>query len=271
MTPETKLDRLRRERDERQQKERITAWVKDRVRRIDHEIKLQQIRNDSEARQREITETFARRRRAEEELGLSFLEGDVAFAKKMGRAQRLTDLRRLHRVKLHRTATTPACDAEFIDLWRAHVDELALRYNVSIVWERRTLGANAYAWPSMSRIEAAPIIDASSYAVLLHELGHIAKPCEPTHTRVTTTLNDSLCIACEVSAWHWAIDTVRPFWTRTMHQQMADALTTYSKYATDSERHEINEMVSPIGFRRVMLRRAIGDSEPSGKRTPKEN
>ena len=66
----------------------------------------------------------------------------------------------------------------------------------------------------------------------------------------------TVCVRCEIVAWRWVQMNVQPSWTLEMHEQLVDALQTYSQYATETERAEIQKMCSSIGFRRVQLERA---------------
>jgi hypothetical protein len=162
---------------------------------------------------------------------------------------------RWNRIHGEVTATTPSDEVALVPRWRAHVDAEARRLGVTIAWTATAM--NAYAVASRKEIEISPIVSAFSYATARHELGHVARPCQPSHRRVTSdaALKKTVCVRCELAAWCWAQEDAQPGWTARMQECLAQSLPTYAEYATKAERQEIEELVSGIGFRRAQLAR----------------
>ena len=59
---------------------------------------------------------------------------------------------------------------------------------------------------------------------------------------------DTLCVACEIDAWRFAIAAAQPTWTRAMHQRLAQSLETYVPYATPAEKIAIRDLEGKLGF-----------------------
>ena len=116
---------------------------------------------------------------------------------------------------------------------------------------------NAYAWPALREIEAQRPVSEAALAAGGHELGHVAEPCHPTHTRVPRPSGiGSLCCACELAAWKWcALHLCR--WTLPMHQEMGRCLRTYRPYASGDEQSQIDRLCSPLGFHELRLKRVM--------------
>jgi hypothetical protein len=83
----------------------------------------------------------------------------------------------------------------------AHIDRLVAEHDVAVTW--RDSGGKAY--PSERRIAIRPVRSEATYAVALHELGHIL--AEGGRGRFWMDLEAEVC------AWEWALrnaDTVGP-------------------------------------------------------------
>src|SRR5262245_38328470 len=78
-----------------------------------------------------------------------------------------------------------------IEAMRRHILELSERYDINIEWQR---SRNARALPEMELIQVPPILSAISYAVALHEFGHILGLHQQSRSRVIR----------ERWAWQWA-------------------------------------------------------------------
>jgi hypothetical protein len=82
-----------------------------------------------------------------------------------------------------------------------HIDQLAAEHDVAVTW--RDSGSNAYT--DQRRIAIRPVRSEVTYAVALHELGHIL--AEGGRGRFWMDLDAEVC------AWEWALrnaDTVGP-------------------------------------------------------------
>jgi hypothetical protein len=226
-----------------------------------HRRTLEKIRRDSDERIRKMRAEDADLRRKWEALSLSILRDAVTSASRAARfglkaptlplalAQQWQD------VHCHLANVTPRDEVTLVPIWKAHVREVARHLQVAIEWAATPM--NAYAWAKSRRIEVSPIITGADYATVLHELGHCAWPCEPTHAPVIIheKLKKSCCVACELAAWQWAQRHARPGWTSRMHDCLSRSLTTYRTYGTAPEQRTIDEMVSPVGFRAAQLAR----------------
>jgi hypothetical protein len=147
---------------------------------------------------------------------------------------------------------TQGIDEPRADRYRAHVSTLASRLGVRVLQEVVWGADNAYA--SRKQITIEPIRSEWLYATALHELGHSANPCQPTHVRVPAEDKKTVCVRCEFNAWRWAQQNALD-WTREAHENQVKALTTYRKYATPDEARELDGMNSDIGYRRALMSR----------------
>lgn len=228
-------------------------WMAAYRRRLDRDVAASKFRQDLDAFRRRLAEN----RRGWERLSVDSARTAIDVRRRAGLPVSLDLL--LKRQRHVAADVVLDVDAPYVTLWRSHVAELTQRMRVDLSYPVFA-AANAYAWPGLKRIEAAPINGASAYATVLHEFGHVAQPCRPPHQRVDASempsSRDSVCVQCELLAWVWAIEHARPAWTRSMHGQLASALTTYRPYGTSAEQAEIDAMVSPIGFRSAQIRRA---------------
>jgi hypothetical protein len=120
-----------------------------------------------------------------------------------------------------------------------HVEYLCRRHDVGIRWTA-DLAIAAWAIPDERVIEIGPIRTEFGYASALHELGHLVRPCVPSHNR-TKGLG---CPRCEIRAWEFAADVAHPHWTREMHTALSHSLPTYSWVASPQEQREIQTMAT---------------------------
>lgn len=90
------------------------------------------------------------------------------------------------------------------------------------------------AWRKERRIKIRPVKSAVTYAIALHEIGHILGPRQ-TGTR--------LCK--EVGAWEWARANAR-VWTDAMDATMRKALLSYLKWAERSKQAKRASPAHPI-------------------------
>lgn len=222
-----------------------------------HRLAMERIKREVQ----DLQERFARLRRQEE--GLSAAVQDSQWATAKYRAALLNEPipadvkgERLRQM-IERDGMILPRRERAVRQYRAHSARLATELGVEVSWAARP-ATNAYAWAPLKRIECAPIVNDSSACVVWHELGHCARPCVSTHTRVQTAggiLKASVCVRCELLAWQWAIERGCA-WTREMHDRLAKSLRTYSRYATPGEQREIEHLTSANGFRDAWLTHA---------------
>jgi len=218
------------------------------LRRVEHQVRLRKIEIDREIRLQAIEERSARCRRADEQLAIANLELAMTLYRGplLGAGKTPVDVaRRWLRVRVEPGAPE-------IREFRVDIDRLAaglkakVRYDVSVP-------VNAYAWQALREAELQRPVSEEALATDGHELGHIAKPCRPTHTPVPrSTGPGSLCVACELAAWRWAAHHLCR-WTWAMHLQMASSLSSYKPYATEGEQQQIDALCSRRGYHELRL------------------
>lgn len=76
--------------------------------------------------------------------------------------------------------------------YQRHIDQLCKKYNIKVEWRENT---RARAWRKSRQMRLCPIRSGITYAVALHELGHIHGP--QTGARLNR----------ETQAWIWAKET----------------------------------------------------------------
>jgi hypothetical protein len=126
-----------------------------------------------------------------------------------------------------------------VERYRQHIASLAQRMGVSIRWGKPGQGsANGYA----SWITIPPIEDEGSYAIALHELGHIQRPCRVEHPLFRACYDNEIafmadgriipgayvCMTCEHAAWSWAQTQALGGWTDAMEAAMVRSLGFYA-------------------------------------------
>lgn len=203
-----------------------------------------------------LAETNRRLRRTEERVHVKHLDLRWQLAKmEAAREQRGVSLQAaLQRQRQIVEVYGIILDAPQVARFRQHVAYLIHAHHITVRWDVLPAGQNAYASPLARWVELAPIINGELYATALHEVGHIANPCLPTHQRRRTKgiIATTVCCRCEISAWRWALD-VAIEWTADMHRLMKASLESYFKYGDATERAEMRTLSSPPNFRRVQL------------------
>ena len=96
-----------------------------------------------------------------------------------------------------------------------HVRDLALANRVTV--EETPGSYRGRAWRRLRRIRIAPVKSGSTYAIALHELGHVVGP--QTGNRLNR----------EWQAWEWA-KAQCPAWTPAMEQKMQASLQSYLRW-----------------------------------------
>ena len=135
--------------------------------------------------------------------------------------------------------------------YQAHLQQLLQVHDITASFEAASHAG--YSWPGLRVIEIPPIRSSEAYAIGLHEVGHVVAPCA-RHQRHARAKHDPPCCACEIAAWHFAIDRAVE-WIPTMHTTLAYALGTYRKNATPDEQIELDQMVGDHGHRLARFRR----------------
>lgn len=201
--------------------------VERRVREIKHQIRLDRIRADGA----KLKEVRRQTRRLQEAITFKVLR-----LRQLGGSITVEDRQQL----LDAAATgvvRPGTQAE-VERYRRHTAALAAGLGVHVEYVDAIRCLNGYAWPRLKVIEVTPIATPRDYATVLHELGHVARPCEPTHHRA----KGQPCLVCELSAWRWAMQAAQPAWTRAMHAQLKQSLPTYKRYGTQGQQREIDAL-----------------------------
>lgn len=103
----------------------------------------------------------------------------------------------------------------------AHIDALCKHHRVGVQY----LPGRAFAWVLERRIRVPPVGTDISYAITLHEIGHILGPWK---TRPT--------LICEVGAWRWAKGNAL-LWTPLMDGKMRDCLEGHLHNAKVDREH----------------------------------
>ena len=159
-----------------------------------------------------------------------------------------------------------ALNRELVDVERGQVPAmrrvislLAERHNFTIeVREAMPDGAVAFAQCGRRNIVIPPIVDAETFAVALHEAGHIlAERCtrRAPHQPDPTVTRWSHCLKCETDAWEQAMRLV-PF-SKEMHDRLRSALKTYRRSTPGpaSEVQRLDELSGTIAWRLDQQRR----------------
>jgi hypothetical protein len=233
------------QREQRERALRLQWWREDYL----YDLDLYSSRKGLEKTVADIHAEGAQRRRRQEALTIADLEGAMRVYRGplLGAGKTPVDVaRRWHRLRLESGAPE-------IPALRADIDRLATQLGVTIRWN--ALPVNGYAWQTLREIEVSPVVSEEAYAVAGHELGHIAEPCQPTHTpRPRLSAVGSVCCACELAAWRWAARHLGQF-TLAMHTELASSLLTYTRYASEDEQRQIDRLCSRLGFYELRLTR----------------
>lgn len=123
-----------------------------------------------------------------------------------------------------------------LDLQR-HAHELARAFGVHLIEEARLKPEEAAAVPHLRAVVVSPIIDETTYAVALHEIGHVASPTG--YLRVVKETDNAVEVrqlvsgshadaqrAEEDAAWEWAQHYALD-WTPAMEAVKAYGRGTY--------------------------------------------
>ena len=100
---------------------------------------------------------------------------------------------------------------------QAHIDALCKHHRIGVHYKP---GRRAYAWQIERRIQTQPVVSDNTYAVALHEIGHILGKWQTRGVMLG-----------EVGAWRWAKSNAL-VWTPAMNRKMRDCVETYVANAT---------------------------------------
>ncbi len=220
-------------------------WIRDYLRKLDHRIKLEGIREKG----RELADLRRRNHRSEEKL-------TIAVARTCAKLQNrtLADLQRFHEIAVS-DVVLPWDRVRGTGVAR-HAAELLATHRITATYDVLG-GVNGYANYVRRTIDTSPINNVSAYTTLVHEVGHVAVGCPPSHKRATVDDTPKrVCVRCELEAWRFATQNARPHWTRAMHDHMRRALMSYRKYGTPAEQEEIDRFVSNLNYCKLRQERA---------------
>jgi len=113
-----------------------------------------------------------------------------------------------------------------IETLAVHIDRLLTTNNISVEYKQGTKGRS---WCKSRRVRLSPVKSDVTYAIALHEIGHILG--DHPKTRIDK----------EVAAWQWA-KTHSLVWTPEMQ---ATASKRLSSYVAWSRRHQTMKVPGP--------------------------
>jgi hypothetical protein len=112
---------------------------------------------------------------------------------------------------------------------QSHARALAVAFDVQLVEDPRLKPDEACALTSGRVVFAAPVIEETTYAVVLHEIGHLASPTGIVRHAVAPGGNPaSVLLIEEEAAWAWAQHYALE-WTPVMESVKTWALGTYQE------------------------------------------
>lgn len=115
-----------------------------------------------------------------------------------------------------------------------HAVEIALQHNLRV--EPRDPGTSAKGRIQTRTIHVPPVSNDETYALFLHEVGHVVDPNADAYQFRYTRANGVIASPlAEVGAWRFALKTARR-WTRSMQDEAAGGLISYARDANDDER-----------------------------------
>jgi hypothetical protein len=146
----------------------------------------------------------------------------------------------------------PHAERGSVAAMRKVMEPLAVRHGFTI--ETRTTmpaGAAAFAQCDRRNIVIPPIVDAETFAIALHEAGHVlAERCtrRAPHQPDPTVTRWHHCLACETNAWTVAMRLV-PF-TKEMHDRLRSALKTYRRSTPGpaSEKQRLDRIAGTVFY-----------------------
>jgi hypothetical protein len=110
---------------------------------------------------------------------------------------------------------------------QSHARELAVAFKCRLVESSQLEPHEAFASPRIRVVFCHPVIDETTYAVALHELGHLAAPLGVL-TGIVPGDPSNLCLDQEDAAWEWARHYAL-VWTPAMQAVRSWAEGTYQR------------------------------------------
>jgi hypothetical protein len=157
--------------------------------------------------------------------------------------QHAADQATADRATRHREAVTAALRPQGIIFRNAslgslndHAIRLALDCQIDVFCAG--VGGRAHGAQDNRSITVPPVCDERSYAILLHELGHVASPDGDSRQYRHVVIGSSLiAIGGETGAWTWAVSHATR-WTRDMQDVLSQSLDSYRSHAATSEERD---------------------------------
>jgi hypothetical protein len=103
-----------------------------------------------------------------------------------------------------------------VDQYALHIANLLATQSITVTW--KPSGNSGRAWRKRKHVAIPAIKTAISYALALHEIGHILGK------------NPSTRLGREAAAWQWALDNAI-LWTPVMEAKMQRCLASYDRWA----------------------------------------
>jgi hypothetical protein len=125
-----------------------------------------------------------------------------------------------------------------IPILQNHARDLALAFDIRLITDPRIKPDEALAIPRRRIVLASDIIDDTTYAVILHEMGHLVAALGSLRTAATIG-NANLLLDEEDAAWAWA-EHYALEWTPAMQ-----AVKTYARGTYDRARHPTQPTTAP--------------------------
>jgi hypothetical protein len=133
---------------------------------------------------------------------------------------------------------------EFIRSLNDHAIDLVMSRSLEVVCSG--VGGRACASQDNRSITVPPVTDESSYAVFLHEFGHVASPeGDSRQFRHQVTEDSLIAIGGEVGAWRDAVTRAK-WWTPVMQARLAKSLGSYSSssFADAEQRRDCDTLIA---------------------------
>lgn len=111
---------------------------------------------------------------------------------------------------------------------QTHARELSRAFNVRLVESDQMRPHEAIALPHLRLVLAAPVTEETTYAVVLHEVGHLVSATGFVRGGAVDGAAINLVWLEEVSAWEWAKHYALD-WSPAMEAVKAYALGTYER------------------------------------------
>lgn len=107
-----------------------------------------------------------------------------------------------------------------------HVAKLAKANRVKVVFVSDFY--DCAGWIAERKVYILPVIDERTYAIAMHELGHVLGPMQAYHSGIGKgTFADA-----EIGAWLWAKANTQ-FWMTGMQKTLKKCLQSYNNYPHD--------------------------------------